>query len=53
MTNDPTHDDTDEIEQDMAEIDARDPDAPEEIEDLIGEADPGAAAPPPEDIDES
>jgi len=43
--------DTDEIEEEVAEIDARDPDAPEEIAELIEGADPAASAPPPVDVE--
>ena len=49
MTDD--HDDTDEIEEEAAEIDARDPDAPAEIAELVDGDDPAEAAPPPVDID--
>ncbi len=52
MTND--HDGTEgieEIEEESAEIDARDPDAAEEIADLVEGDDPAAAAPPPVDVE--
>ena len=42
---------TDEIEEEAAEIDARDPDAPEEIAELIEGGDPAASAPPPVDVE--
>ena len=50
MTDD--HDRTDEIEEEAAEIDARDPEAAEEIAELVEGHDPAAAAPPPVDVED-
>ena len=43
-------DNVDKIDEEAAEIDARDPDAAEEIAELV-DGDPAAAAPPPVDVE--